>query len=151
MAERNLETRERSAQPSLALGKPERCIRRLDGAREVSKPVLPELGNLHPGERPEQAPIRGEPEPGRFGVTEATQAPKEPAALREHSGLGPGCVAPARLRRVPGIADGVAPGPAAEVRGTPGRPPRFIVGARLANRETGSLGSEDRVFPGSAF
>jgi len=108
--------------------------------------VLAQLCHLHPGEGSD-CPARGsEREPRCLRVAVPAQASEDPRTLGEHPRLGPGRVATARIRGAPGVADGIAAGPATEVGGAPRRPPRFIVGPGLTDGQARSLGGEQIVF-----
>jgi hypothetical protein len=64
------------------LDEPERRERRRQGGLGIATPVLPELGDLHPGERPERAAPVGDLEPGRLRVGEPAEPPEQARPFR---------------------------------------------------------------------
>jgi hypothetical protein len=89
--------------------------------------MLPELRDLHPRERPEEAaPIR-EHEPLRLGLGEPFQATEQPRPIRHETIDRPGRVESVRVRESPRRRRHSPARSSSEIGPMPGRPPWHVV------------------------
>lgn len=135
MGEGRLEPGERTPEPGLTLEDPQPGDRCRDGTLAVAQAVLPELGDLDPGHRREDAVAAGQPQPRSLRLGVAAEPPEQPGSLGHEAALGPGGIETRRLDGRPGGVRRAAWTPA-EVSWPPGRPPRLIVGVHAVSQVT---------------